>query len=50
MEYAVRLLRKKNMTVTQVARELGFANPNHFSNAFYKVMGKRPSDYKNQIS
>lgn len=46
MEYAVRLLRKKTMTVTQVARELGFANPNHFSNAFYKVMGKRPSDYK----
>lgn len=44
MEYAVRLLRK-NMTVTQIARELGFSNPNHFSNAFYKVMGKRPSEW-----
>ena len=47
MEYAARLLRKKSMTVTQVARELGFSSPNHFSNAFYKVTGKRPSDYKN---
>lgn len=46
MEYAARLLRKKSMTVTQVARELGFSSPNHFSNAFYKVTGKRPSDYK----
>lgn len=45
MEYAVRLLRK-NMTVTQIARELGFSNPNHFSNAFYKIMGKRPSEFK----
>ncbi len=32
--------------VTQVARELGFSNPNHFSNAFYKIMGVRPSEYR----
>lgn len=45
MEYAVQLLKGKNMTVTQIAQELGFSNPNHFSNAFYKVTGKRPSEY-----
>lgn len=43
MKYASRLLRETNMTVTQVAREMGFASPNHFSNAFFKVTGKRPS-------
>ena len=45
MEYALQLLQEKNMTVTQIARELGFSNPNHFSNAFFKVTGKRPSEY-----
>ena len=45
MEYAALLLKEQNMTVTQVARELGFANPNHLSNTFYKVMGVRPSQY-----
>lgn len=46
MEYARTLLKEQNMTVTQIARELGFANPNHFSNAFYKYMGTRPSQYR----
>lgn len=46
MEYAVQLLKEQNMTVTQIARELGFSNPNHFSNSFYKVMGKRPTEYR----
>lgn len=45
MEYAMKLLEKKDMTITQIARELGFANPNHFSNAFFKVTGIRPSQY-----
>ena len=45
MEYAIQLLKENNMTVTQIARELGFSNPNHFSNAFFKVTGKRPSEY-----
>ncbi len=45
MEYAALLLKEQTMTVTQIARELGFANPNHFSNTFFKVMGIRPSRY-----
>lgn len=45
MEYAIQLLKEQTMTVTQIARELGFANPNHFSNAFFKVTGVRPSKY-----
>lgn len=50
MEYAMKLLEKKDMTITQIARELGFANPNHFSNAFFKITGIRPSQYKNPFS
>lgn len=45
MEYAVKLLKETDLTVTQIARELGFSNPNHFSNTFYKIMGVRPSEY-----
>lgn len=45
MEDAALLLKEQNMTVTQIARELGFTSPNHFSNTFYKVMGIRPSRY-----
>lgn len=45
MEYARTLLKEQNMTITQISRELGFANPNHFSNAFYSVTGVRPSQY-----
>ncbi len=50
MEYAMKLLEKKDMTITQIARELGFSNPNHFSNAFFKITGIRPSQYKNPFS
>ncbi len=45
MEYAVKLLKETNLTVTQISRELGFSNPNHFSNTFYKCKGVRPSKY-----
>lgn len=45
MEYAALLLKERNMTVTQIARELGFLNPNHFSNTFHRIMGIRPSQY-----
>ncbi len=45
MEYAARMLKEDRMTITQIARELGFSNANHFSNAFFKVMGVRPSRY-----
>ncbi len=45
MEYARNLLKEQTMTVTQIAQELGFANANHFSNAFFKHTGVRPSQY-----
>lgn len=46
MEYAVQLLQENSMTITQISRELGFSNPNHFSNAFFKVTGMRPSQVR----
>lgn len=42
---ARQLLRGK-MTVTEVAMELGYSNPSHFSAAFRKEFGFNPSEFK----
>jgi AraC family transcriptional regulator, transcriptional activator of the genes for pyochelin and ferripyochelin receptors len=43
MEYARELLQEKDYLVTEVARTLGYKNPNHFSAAFKKRFGFCPS-------
>lgn len=50
VDYARNLLLEQNMNVTQIARELGFSNSNHFSNAFYQEAGVRPSKYGKEQS
>ncbi len=50
MEYAAMLLKERNMTITQISREVGFSNPNHFSNTFCQLMGMRPSQYPDRSS
>ncbi len=39
---AQRLLRYTNATITQIAQELGFADPSYFSRFYLRVMGQRP--------
>lgn len=39
---AQRLLRYTNASVTQIAQELGFADPSYFSRFYLRVMGRRP--------
>lgn len=46
MEYARQLLQDKGRNVSEVARELGYKNPHHFSAAFKKKYGVNPSSIK----
>lgn len=43
MEHAVHLLQEKHARVADVARTLGYKNPNHFSSAFKRVVGTVPT-------
>lgn len=45
MERAAELLRAKKLNVTQVAMEVGFASPSHFSTAFHETFGCCPGLY-----
>ena len=44
---AQRLLRFTNASVTQVAGELGFADPSYFSRFYLRMTGRRPQADKN---
>lgn len=46
MEFAQRQLRNKDVRIIDVARMVGYKNPNHFSAAFKKRFGKVPSAFK----
>ena len=46
MEHAMILLRDSGLMVTEVARTLGYKNPNHFSSAFKRTFGINPSDVR----
>lgn len=46
MDYARRLLQEGGLLVTQVARTIGYKNPNHFSAAFKKRFGLSPSSFR----
>lgn len=42
---AVELLIERRYTVSEIAVKVGYSSIPSFSNTFYKVMGKRPSEY-----
>lgn len=46
MNKAVELLREKNHTVAEAARELGYENPSNFTRSFKAVFGVLPKVYK----
>ncbi len=46
---AQRLLRFTNASVTQVADELGFADPSYFSRFYLRMTGRRPQAEKGQV-
>lgn len=45
MERATELLRERRLNVTQVAMEVGYSSPSHFSTAFHETFGCCPGLY-----
>jgi LacI family transcriptional regulator len=48
IEHAKRLLLETGMKAHEIAFRAGFSNTVHFSQAFHRVMGKRPSSFRNR--
>lgn len=46
LEKAKELLENSDLTINEVAYELGFASPNYFTKVFKKVYNKNPSDFQ----
>ena len=49
MEEAKKLLIKSNMSITDIARELGYGEPKHFGAVFKKHEGVSPTEYRQKI-
>ncbi len=47
-ETAVRLLRETDATVLEIALEVGYEDPSHFSRAFKRIAGITPREYRRQ--
>ncbi|WP_409450642.1 helix-turn-helix transcriptional regulator [Aquabacterium sp. J223] len=45
MERALALMANSSMKVTEIALEVGFPNPSHFSRSFKKHFGANPAAY-----
>jgi len=43
------LLRETTMTVNEIAEELGFAYPNHFTRMFHKKVGETPLKFRKRV-
>lgn len=47
MELAKALLTDTNLPIAQIGYDIGFSDNHNFSNAFKKITGQSPSDYRN---
>ena len=45
---ALELLRNSDRPIGEIAEDLGFSSPEHFANAFKKVYGTSPSQYRKE--
>ena len=50
MEKARELLRTVNLSITEIAYQLGYTNPFYFTNVFSKQNGISPSEYRKKFS
>ena len=46
MDHAMQLLQEHGLTITEVARTVGYKNPNLFSAAFMRRYGVKPCELK----
>lgn len=44
LKYAAKLLLQKNFNITQIALEVGFGSPSHFTKAFKQFFGCTPKE------
>ena len=50
IDRAKELITKGNLTFSEIAFQLGYSSPAHFTNQFKQVEGKSPSKYKSSIT
>jgi AraC family transcriptional regulator len=48
MQRATYLLRETELPITQIARQVGYANQSHFSMAFHRFTGQTPRRYRSE--
>lgn len=48
MNVAAHRLRESNDKISDIALDLGYHNPSKFSQSFYKVIGKKPKEYRKE--
>lgn len=46
IERSKQLLKRRNLTITQISLECGFANPSHFAKCFRKHVGTSPNQFR----
>lgn len=49
-EVAIELMQKRVYTMTDIAYQLGYSDPTHFSRAFRSIAGVSPHEYSRQLS
>lgn len=50
LEKAKNLLRTTNLNLNEIAAQVGYTDPKHFSKMFKKMLGVRPQDYRKMYS
>lgn len=50
LEKAKNLLRTTNLNLNEIAAQVGYSDPKHFSKLFKKTFGIRPQDYRKMYS
>lgn len=50
LEKAKTLLRTTNLNLNEIAAQVGYTDPKHFSKMFKKMLGVRPQDYRKMYS
>nr|WP_283092714.1 helix-turn-helix transcriptional regulator [Acetobacter thailandicus] len=46
VQKASEMLRKTNLSIIEIALEIGYDNPSHFAQVFRRVTGVSPRDYR----
>ena len=46
---AIDLMTHRDFTISEIAYEVGFSDPNYFSRSFKKIYNKTPSEYRCEL-